>query len=100
MLRLSAPVHVSTFTRSLPLWLMPLLLALIESASAYATGPSPPSTDDLFNGPVTRTVGPAVVPKITTPSGQGLSHAFGDQSGSAPDATIGRNDPCPCGSGK
>ncbi|MDX2261747.1 MAG: preprotein translocase subunit SecA [Gemmatimonadales bacterium] len=59
-----------------------------------------PSTDDLFNGPVTRTVGPAVVPKITTPSGQGLSHAFGDQSGSAPDATIGRNDPCPCGSGK
>ena len=59
-----------------------------------------PSTDDLFNGPVTRTVGPTVVPKITTPGGQGLSHAFGDQTGGPAEPTVGRNDPCPCGSGK
>ena len=53
---------------------------------------SAPSSDDLFAGPPTRTVG-APPPRISTPLGTvgapGLSGA-----------PVGRNDPCPCGSGK
>ncbi|HEY4100300.1 MAG TPA: preprotein translocase subunit SecA [Gemmatimonadales bacterium] len=55
-----------------------------------ATGPS---SDDLFTAPPTRTVG-APPPRISTPAG-----AIGAPApvGGAP---VGRNDPCPCGSGK
>ena len=53
---------------------------------------SGPSTDDLFSGPPTRTVG-AAPSRITTPLG-----AVGPGVPAAAD--IGRNDPCPCGSGK
>jgi preprotein translocase subunit SecA len=53
---------------------------------------SGPSTDDLFTGPPTRTIG-AAPPRISTP--------LGPVSGTgAPEAAVGRNDPCPCGSGK
>jgi preprotein translocase subunit SecA len=53
---------------------------------------SAPSSDDLFAGPATRTVGPTP-PRITTPLGAiGASVPTG--------APVGRNDPCPCGSGK
>ncbi|HEY4321821.1 MAG TPA: preprotein translocase subunit SecA [Gemmatimonadales bacterium] len=54
---------------------------------AVATGPS---SDDLFAGPPTRTIG-AVPPRIT-PTGPAVP--------AAGTAEIGRNDPCPCGSGK
>ncbi len=53
---------------------------------------SGPSTDDLFSGPPTRTVG-AAPPRLTTPLG-----AVGRPPLDA--APVGRNDPCPCGSGK
>jgi preprotein translocase subunit SecA len=53
---------------------------------------SAPSSDDLFAGPATRTVG-ATPPRITTPIGAiGAAGPVG--------APVGRNDPCPCGSGK
>jgi preprotein translocase subunit SecA len=53
---------------------------------------SAPSSDDLFAGPATRTIGPTP-PRITTPLGAiGASVPMG--------ASVGRNDPCPCGSGK
>ena len=53
---------------------------------------SAPSSDDLFAGPATRTVGPTP-PRISTPLG-----AVGAPALSG--APVGRNDPCPCGSGK
>ena len=53
---------------------------------------SGPSTDDLFSGPPTRTVG-AAPPRLATTAG-----ALG--AAAAPVAEVGRNDPCPCGSGK
>jgi preprotein translocase subunit SecA len=76
-------------------------LKIQVSADAPAPPPRPmpppvltgPSSDDLFSGPPTRTIGSAP-PRITTPLG-----AVGDGAipGGAP---VGRNDPCPCGSGK
>jgi preprotein translocase subunit SecA len=53
---------------------------------------SAPSSDDLFAGPATRTIG-ALPPRISTP--------LGPVGAPAPSgAPVGRNDPCPCGSGK
>ncbi|MBA2293276.1 MAG: preprotein translocase subunit SecA [Gemmatimonadales bacterium] len=60
---------------------------------AVPTELSAPSTDDLFAGSVTRSAGPA--PMLSTPMGR-LGDPLADSSG----ATVGRNDPCPCGSGK
>ncbi len=60
--------------------------------------PSAPSTDDLFSGPATRGIG-GPAPRITTPSGAGLVSPFGGPPEAAA-ADVGRNDPCPCGSGK
>ncbi len=59
------------------------------STSTVPTVASGPSTDDLFTAPPTRTVGAA--PRM------------GALAGGAPvpsGAPVGRNDPCPCGSGK
>ncbi len=53
---------------------------------------SGPSTDDLFSGPPTRTVGAAPA-RVTAPLG-----AVGATA--PPTVEVGRNDPCPCGSGK
>ncbi|HEY3935159.1 MAG TPA: preprotein translocase subunit SecA [Gemmatimonadales bacterium] len=52
---------------------------------------SGPSSDELFTAPPTRTTG-APPPRISTPLG-----AVGAPVGAA---AVGRNDPCPCGSGK
>jgi preprotein translocase subunit SecA len=57
--------------------------------------PAEPSTDDLFRGGApTRLPSPAVA--ATGPSGA----AFGAAALPAADTAVGRNDPCPCGSGK
>jgi len=73
----------------------------IQVSAEGAPPPSPPppptvmsgpSTDDLFSGPPTRTVG-AAPPRLATPLGP-----VGGPPLEA--ATVGRNDPCPCGSGK
>ncbi len=60
---------------------------------AVPTELSAPSTDDLFAGSVTRSSGPA--PTLSTPMGR-----LGDPLAESAVATVGRNDPCPCGSGK
>ncbi|MEO5824281.1 MAG: preprotein translocase subunit SecA [Gemmatimonadales bacterium] len=60
---------------------------------AVPTELSAPSTDDLFAGSVTRSAGPA--PTLSTPMGR-----LGDPLAASPVAMVGRNDPCPCGSGK
>jgi preprotein translocase subunit SecA len=60
---------------------------------AVPTELSAPSTDDLFAGSVTRSAGPA--PTLSTPMGR-----LGDPLAESAMATVGRNDPCPCGSGK
>ncbi|MDZ4257609.1 MAG: preprotein translocase subunit SecA [Gemmatimonadales bacterium] len=57
--------------------------------------PSEPSTDDLFRGGApSRLPSPSVA--ATGPSGA----AFGAAALPAADTAVGRNDPCPCGSGK
>ena len=57
---------------------------------------SGPSSDDLFTNAPTRTVG-ALPPRISTPGG---ALGGGLAAGAASGAEVGRNDPCPCGSGK
>jgi len=61
-----------------------------------ATGPAPslaPSTDELFSGSVSRPAAPT--PRISTPMGM-----LNDPMPAISAAPVGRNDPCPCGSGK
>jgi preprotein translocase subunit SecA len=58
-----------------------------------ATGPLEPSEDDMFTGPAG--LPPSPPPRISTPLG-----AVGTVAPMPGDKEIGRNDPCPCGSGK
>ncbi len=60
-----------------------------------ASGPTEPSTDDLFSGAATRSAGPS--PTIRTPLGR-VQDPLQPSAGGG--AVVGRNDPCPCGSGK
>ena len=64
------------------------------SSASGTTVTSGPSSDELFTAPATtRTTGTAPPPRIATP--------LGSLGGPPPDAAaVGRNDPCPCGSGK
>ncbi|MEZ4379189.1 MAG: preprotein translocase subunit SecA [Gemmatimonadales bacterium] len=61
--------------------------------------PTPPagSPDELFTGGATRQV-PPPAPAVRATDSQGRTVMPSDPAGEV--ATVGRNDPCPCGSGK
>jgi preprotein translocase subunit SecA len=72
-----------------------------EPPRRQAPPPPPPAPtkgpDDLFTGPVTkRGAAPAPPPS----AGNGSVRTNLGSSGGAPVPEVGRNDPCPCGSGK
>jgi len=60
--------------------------------------PAPPSSDDLFMGPAPR----AVPPPPPAARAAAVSSSLGPvgRPGAATVPEVGRNDPCPCGSGK
>ncbi|HEX3927524.1 MAG TPA: preprotein translocase subunit SecA [Gemmatimonadales bacterium] len=68
-----------------------------RAQTATLSAPPEPGADELFSAPATRTVG-AAPPRISTQLGSTGPRAA--QPVSADGKPIGRNDPCPCGSGK
>jgi len=67
---------------------------------APAPAPAPVGADDLFTGPARRVASPAPTPasSMPAPAVNSSMGPVGRATAAVPE--VGRNDPCPCGSGR
>ena len=72
----------------------------VRRMPAQTPAPEPVGADDLFTGPARRMAPPSVspTPRVPAPALSSSMGPVGRATAAVPE--VGRNDPCPCGSGR